>query len=101
MIKYEQPEQAKHAAGFDLTNTEFSMVQIVYHASEEEKEKVEVVCTDGSNKIYESEEAKEQWVQIEWKWDEKRLWKVKEQELNEEIKKLVRCITTAWSSEEK
>lgn len=71
LIKYENSEQATKAMNSDYSSTEFSKIQISYFFSSisEDQKEIEVVWTDGSNKIYESEEAKEKRLQVEWKWD--------------------------------
>lgn len=103
MIKYENSEQATKAMNSDYSSTEFSMIQITYFFSSnpEDQKEIEVVWTDGSNKIYESEEAKEKWLQVEWKWDQKWLRKEKEINLGEQIKKIIWSITISKSAEEK
>jgi len=61
MIKFEKAESAKHAFETGLEDTEFSMASIAYNPCEESKTEEskpqEIVFTDGSNKIYESDEA--------------------------------------------
>lgn len=96
LIKFDTLDSSSNAVKADYSSTEFSMITIWFSPPEDPAPAVECT-TDGKNKTYESEEAKEHRLQQEWKRDLKQKRKDKEYHLNETIKWLIRSITHSKS----